>query len=198
VTRRSLRPLVRGAGSIATVGLLIAWFLVLRPTSLGGPADYVVVRGDSMVPTYATGDLVIVRAESDYKPGDVVAYRVPVGELGAGLLVIHRIVGGGPDTGFVMEGDNNPAPDPWLPRAGDIAGRAWAVVPFVGRALSILHQPAIAASAAVALLVAVGFLRIGRNRTHRSGIGTLDACRTGSAGSDSDTASSSSVAASPG
>lgn len=196
MNRRSLRPLARGAGSIATVGLLIAWFLVLRPTSLGGPADYVVVRGDSMVPTYVTGDLVIVRAEPAYQVGDVVAYHVPAGELGAGLLVIHRIVGGGPDAGFVMEGDNNPAPDPWLPRAGDIAGRAWAVVPFVGRALSILHQPAIAASTAVALLVGVGFLRIGRNRTHRSGIGTLDACSEGKVGHD--TASSSSVAASPG
>jgi signal peptidase I len=188
-------PLVRTAGSVATIVLLMGWFLVLRPTSLGGSANYVVVRGDSMLPTYVTGDLVIISDEPIYAVGDVIAYRVPAGELGAGLLVIHRIVGGSPDAGFVMEGDNNPAPDPWLPRAGDIAGRAWAVVPFVGRVMSMLHQPAIAASVAVGVLVGFGFLRGGK-RTHRAGFGTLDACNSVSASPD--TASSSSVAASPG
>lgn len=93
--------------------LLIAgsWFVALRPMSLGGPVDYLVIRGDSMLPTYETGDLVIVQSEPTYAVGEIVAYRVPAGELGAGRLVIHRLIGV-ESGGFTVQGDNNPAPDP--------------------------------------------------------------------------------------
>jgi signal peptidase len=143
----------------ATIALLIGWAVLLRPMNLGGPVSYLVIRGDSMLPAYETGDLVIVRAATSYAVGDVVAYRVPEGELGAGRLVLHRIVGGDGTAGFVMQGDNNPAPDPWTPRSGDVAGRDWARVPGIGRLIAFVHQPAAAGAIAVAVLVAVFVLR---------------------------------------
>ena len=118
VTRRSILQ------AIVLCLVLGGWALVLRPQSLGGPVVYVIVRGSSMFPTYESGDLVIVAAAATYQPGDVVAYRVPAGDIGEGHLVIHRIAGGDASSGFILEGDNNDAPDPWMPRGSDIVGSA--------------------------------------------------------------------------
>lgn len=149
---RRLRSLI---GLLAAAGILVAWVVLLRPASLGGQATWIVVRGSSMLPTYRTGDLVIVRAGSDYRVGDVVAYRVPAGEIGAGHVVIHRLTAGDPTAGFVVQGDNNGAPDPWRPRASDVVGRAWITVPGGGRLFSWIHQPAVIGGLAAALVVMV-------------------------------------------
>jgi signal peptidase I len=148
--RRHLGRILEVATALA---FATAWALTLRPTSLGGPATYVVVRGDSMLPDFHSGDLVVLHTTSAYGPGDVVGYRVPDGEVGAGHVVVHRIVGGDGDLGYTVEGDNNPAPDPWVPRSGDIAGRVWLLVPGLGRLIVLAHQPAVAGALAVSLLV---------------------------------------------
>ena len=153
------------------IAALIGWWATLAPPFVGGPASYVVIRGDSMIPSYHTGDLVIVHPAGRYGIGDVVAYRVPAGELGAGLLVIHRLVGGDGEAGYVMEGDNNPAPDPWQPKLADVAGAAWVSVPGVGRVISFLHRPAAAGALAAALVV--GWLVRRRPTPRVEGFGTL-------------------------
>jgi signal peptidase len=144
-----------------SVGLAVvaAWWLTAAPRFIGGPATYVVIRGDSMEPTYRTGDLVILRTSDAYVPGDIIGYRVPDGEVGGGRLVVHRIAGGDPEAGFVFLGDNNPAPDPWHPVGSDIAGRVWIAVPAVGRFVALLHQPAVAGALGAALIVAWLVLR---------------------------------------
>lgn len=149
-TARGALP-VRAVQIVLAFGFLVAWWLTLAPTSLGGLATYVVIRGDSMLPSLEGGDLVIVRSAGRYSVGDVVAYRVPAGELGEGQIVIHRIAGADASA-FVVQGDNNPAPDPWQVRPPDIAGTAWLRIPAVGRVLATLHQPAVAGSFAAALV----------------------------------------------
>ena len=159
------RRIGRWNGLLTPVALLAAWWVTLAPTSLGGPAVYVVIRGDSMLPAMAGGDLVIVRSGGESAVGDVVAYRVPAGELGEGRIVIHRIVGSREASGFVVQGDNNPAPDPWHPQASEIAGTAWLRIPALGRILASLHQPAVAGSLAVATVAGVLVLRWSRPPT---------------------------------
>jgi signal peptidase I len=159
--RRMARRVGRWSGFLAPLALFAAWWVALAPTSLGGSVEYVVIRGDSMLPTFEGGDLVIVRTTGAYAAGDIVAYRVPAGELGEGRIVIHRIVCGDASA-FVVQGDNNPAPDPWRPARADIAGTAWLRIPALGRVLAILHQPAIAASIAAAVAVGVLVLRWSR------------------------------------
>lgn len=144
-------------GLLAMAAVLASWFVFLRPGALGGPVSYIIVRGTSMLPTFESGDLVIARSASQYRVGDVVAYRVPAGDIGAGLFVIHRIIG--VDHGrLILRGDNNQAPDPWQPRLTDVVGGAWLTIPGLGRALALLHQPAVlaalAASGAVGIVVA--------------------------------------------
>ena len=160
------RSRLLGVGFLALVALV--WVLGLRPTSLGGGTTYVAVRGSSMQPTYATGDLVIVRTADAYGVGDVVAYRVPDGELGEGRIVIHRIIGGD-SNGFSLQGDNNDSPDPWLPSTADVVGRAWIAVPNLGRVLAYLHQPAVLAALAAAGVVMLLIARAPRVATEVSG-----------------------------
>lgn len=126
--------------ALVTAALLVAWFLILRPDSLGGPATYVMVDGHSMEPALGSGDLAVVRQQDDYRPGDVVAFRVPEGEPGEGGMVIHRIAGETPE-GFVTQGDNREAPDSWRPTADDIVGRVWFSVPRGGHFVYLLRQP---------------------------------------------------------
>jgi signal peptidase I len=154
----------RSAATVAfaavVIVLALAWTFTLRPEGLGGPADYVMVQGISMEPTFHTGDLVMVWDEGSYRKGDVVAYRVPEGDVGAGSIVIHRIVGGSARSGFVVRGDNNPVPDDWRPRPADILGKARFRIPALGRVFAFLHAPlplaSLATGIAVALLVVPG------------------------------------------
>lgn len=124
---------LRRAKAAAKIALLLltvatwAWFLL--PQSLGGRAAWVLVSGKSMLPRYHTGDLVLVRRQSSYRVGEVIAYRVPKGDPMAGLQVIHRIVGGDAVHGFVVQGDNRTAPDSWRPKPGDIVGAQLLRVP---------------------------------------------------------------------
>lgn len=136
---------LRGLPALACLALLGVWFFLLRPAALGGPASYVIVAGRSMEPGLQMHDLAIVRKQDSYGVGDVIAFRVPEGE------VIHRIVGGNADGGFLVKGDNNEEPDLWRPRPSDIEGALWLRVPAGGRALEFLAQPANAAIAAGSL-----------------------------------------------
>jgi signal peptidase len=119
------------------------------------------VRGDSMLPTYHPGDLMVVRRAASYAIGDVVAYRVPAGEVGAGLVVVHRILAGDATSGYVMQGDHNPARDPWIVPEREIVGGAWIAVPWLGAGIALLRQPVILAGLMSSLVVFLILVRPG-------------------------------------
>lgn len=156
---KNVRRLVKFA---VLAAVLAIWAVALRPQALGGPAQYIVVRGSSMLPTYQSGDLVVIGSASAYAVGDIVAYRVPSGEIGEGHIVIHRIAGGDGAHGFVVKGDNNAAVDPWSPRPADIAGKAWLVAPGLGRVIALIHQPVVAGGLAAAIMVTLILARPSR------------------------------------
>jgi signal peptidase len=130
--------------------LVLGWFAVLRPAVLGGPASYILVAGTSMEPTLQPGSLVIAERQASYAIGQVVAYRIP-DEPGKGLNVIHRIVGGSAEQGFILRGDNVPASDLWRPKGGDILGTAEVVLPGAESAIRVLRSPILVASVAAGL-----------------------------------------------
>ena len=138
-----MRPsLRRTASAVAAIAVLLVWVVALRPQRLGGTTEYLAVRGVSMLPTMHNGDLVVVERQSSYRRGEIIAYRVPRSEAGAGTQIIHRIVGGDGRRGFVTRGDNNPAPDTWWhPRTSDIIGRVWLRIPRGADLLGSLRSP---------------------------------------------------------
>ena len=137
----SRRSWIRRGGEIAAFVALASALFVTWPQSLGGRVAYVMVSGHSMEPTMHLGDLVILRAQSAYHVGEIVAYHVPAGEVGAGATVIHRIVGGNARTGFTTRGDHNTYTDPWHPHTTDIVGTRWTLVPGAGNTFARLRGP---------------------------------------------------------
>src|SRR6476659_4564961 len=136
----SMRQGLRTSGWLLLLALLalLAW---AWPQSFGGHVAYVRVDGQSMNPTFAMGDLAVVRRQSSYRVGDAVAYRIPAGEFGAGAIVIPRLVAGHGTTGFVTKGDNKPLRDEWHPRSSDIVGRVRYDIPGAGAELAQLTRP---------------------------------------------------------
>lgn len=125
---------------LAAVGL---WFGL--PQTLGGRADWVLVSGTSMLPRFHTGDLVLVERRSSYHVGEVVAYRIRKGEIGAGHVVIHRIIGGNGRTGWTLQGDNRTAPDLWHPTNRDVLGAKTLRIPDAWFVLRVFHMPVLLA-----------------------------------------------------
>jgi len=147
--RAVLRPRLPQAKTIglvaAQIAIVAALFWFCLPQGLGGRAGWVLVSGTSMLPHLHTGDLVLVEHQSSYHVGEVVAYRVPDGEVGAGHFVIHRIVGGNGRTGWRMQGDNRTAPDLWHPTNHDVVGVKQLRIPDAWFVLRVLHMPVLLA-----------------------------------------------------
>ena len=140
--------------ALAVLVLAGVWYVTLAPTVLGGSTSYILVSGHSMEPLLHTGDLAIVRRQSSYAKGDVIAYRADPG----GGQVIHRIVGWNDTTGFSTKGDNRTEPDMWTPRPSDVIGRMWVHVPAVGTWVARLRQPQVL-GILVGLMVASSLFR---------------------------------------
>jgi signal peptidase I len=142
--RRLEQPLAsvnKAAGIAISILVVLFWAHYLRPQTLGGNAGYVLVSGQSMEPRYHTGDLVLVLKQKSYRPGELIAYRVPKGDPMAGAQVIHRIVGGDAKHGFIVRGDNRTAPDVWRPKPGDIIGSKALRIPDAIVVLQYLRSP---------------------------------------------------------
>jgi len=141
----AFRPRIPHAKALAFIAAQLAlvaamlWFC--WPQSLGGRSGWVMVSGTSMLPRLHTGDLVLVEHRSSYQVGEVVAYRVPKGQVGGGHVVIHRIIGGNGKTGWTMKGDNRTAPDLWHPTNGDVIGSKTLRIPDAWLVLRFLHTP---------------------------------------------------------
>ena len=116
------------AAQLALVAAML-WFC--WPQGLGGRSGWVMVSGTSMLPRLHTGDLVLVEHRSSYHVGEVVAYRVPRGQIGAGHVVIHRIVGGNGRTGWRVN--------------RDVTGSKLLRIPHAWFVLRLLHMPVLLA-----------------------------------------------------
>lgn len=129
-----------------TIQHMSIWKLAKR-IALAGVAIVVVsfifyphayITTPSMYPTIKPGAMVFIKAESNYKVGDVVEFH------GNGLLWIHRIVAIKPNGQIVTKGDNPQSKiDVFVPprTIHNIVGKVVLVVPFLGFPQVILNSP---------------------------------------------------------
>jgi signal peptidase I len=140
----------------AAVGclVLVALSVPLWPQALGGSTSYVVPRGASMEPKLSDGDLALVRSQSAYGVGDVVAYR----NTALHRVVVHRIVA--IDNGvYTFKGDANSFQDPQPVRRSQLVGKLSVGIPWLGGLLLWLTSPI------NALLLAAVITLVVRDRT---------------------------------
>lgn len=135
---------------LIALGLATVW-----PHALGGKIEWVVVSGQSMEPTFHTGDLVIVADTGSWQIGDTVLYAVasPSGN-GPGYNVIHRLVAGNAQDGWSAQGDNKPRPDPWVIKDSAIQGEEVFMIPQVGNLITRFRTGPFLALLAGALVTA--------------------------------------------
>lgn len=167
---RRLHPLAVGA--VLGAVLLVAWWLA-APHSVGGPMSYLVVRGSSMVPTFGPDDLVVVRRDPPYEPGDVVAYRTPdsVDTSGGGVsggdagrpIIVHRVVAVDGDR-LVLRGDANDLDDALRPTPDDVLGRHVATLPGAGAVVGGRRGVVVAAAVVAVGLAGWGTVMAGGRR----------------------------------
>lgn len=128
---------------LSFLGNLALWVVIafnayfLWPATLGGATTFVIVSGHSMEPTYHTGDLVVAR-KGEPAIGDIIVYS-PAGYGNA--KVVHQIIDGDAENGWVVKGVNNSWIDPWTPKGDEVVGIVTVALPSFGRFAGFLISP---------------------------------------------------------
>ena len=94
-----------------------------------------IVRSGSMQPSIDIGSVVIVRPNTSYKAGDVVAFR---SAKNSKTTITHRVssVENGPSgLYYKTKGDANSTIDGWEVKPSQLIGKMFVVVPYVGKLL---------------------------------------------------------------
>ncbi|MEM1526382.1 MAG: signal peptidase I [Ignisphaera sp.] len=100
---------------------------------LNGVLPLVIISG-SMRPLYDVGDIVFVKVGEQVKLNDVVAYK-----LSNGLVVVHRIIEVRYQ-GYILKGDANPDPDPYIVKKEQIIGKIIGAIPRIGWIAIVLRE----------------------------------------------------------
>lgn len=146
--------------ALASLLVVVFWYITLRPTLLGGPATYLMITGISMEPTFNNGDLVVVVERAQYAAGDIIAYSID-DYFFTERYVIHRIVGETPDGGFLTQGDNRDDIDAWTPKPEQVIGSALVRVPRAGVLVAYLQEEPWRLAAAAGGVMALSMLPLG-------------------------------------
>ena len=89
---------------VSAVGSLIA----KKPMLLSA------VRSNSMFPLFQRGDMIFIRqitGKTKVKVGDIIVFKAEEGSLKPKGWIVHRIVGGNPQQGYITKGDANERTD---------------------------------------------------------------------------------------
>jgi signal peptidase I len=174
--RRSAVPaaLLRGLDLLARAALLVACLALVGLGLLPRAGWYrpVTVLSGSMRPTFSPGDVVVVTPEPlrDVRVGQVISYRIPVGDHHVQTHRVMKIVRRGAHPLVRTKGDANNTADPWTARLdGTTAWRVRAVVPKLGWAIYSLRSPLahrLTVLLAPLLLALLGLLQIWRRPEH--------------------------------
>ena len=92
----------------------------------------VAVESNSMVPTFARGDILIIKGTTpdELKQGDTIVFTVP----GKPVPIVHRVVAKNPDGTVQTKGDANAGQHPWETRINpdQIKGKEVLILPLLG------------------------------------------------------------------
>ncbi len=133
---------------LASIPLII----FLWPEALGGETQFLLVQGQSMMPTIEPGSFVILKEKEKYEIDDIVGYSTAVDGPFSGRNIVHRIMDER-KAGFIIKGDNNPKNDPGIVSPDDIFGEVIFFTPFAGYLLIFIRNPLVMGVLAVAVMM---------------------------------------------
>lgn len=118
--------------------VVLTIMLTFSLLSFAGIVKARIVLTQSMQPTINAGDVVLSLNPDRMPPeiGDVVTYTARRFDGSSVASFTHRIISGDSENGFVMKGDNNPAPDTQKPKLSDITGVVFFTIPLIGKLLT--------------------------------------------------------------
>ena len=122
------------AALLSLAVLLAGMFL---PASIGYQIR--MVTSGSMEPTIHLGSVVLVHPQERYGVGDIITF-----ERSGEEATTHRIVSDEIASGvmqYTVRGDANDANDSRPVKAGEVLGRVWLTVPYLGYILNFLREP---------------------------------------------------------
>ena len=178
IRRSAAQALLRSLDLLARGGLLLALLVLVGLAVLPRAGWYrpVTVLSGSMKPAFSPGDMVVVTAEplTDVRVGQVITYRIPIGDHHLQTHRVVKIVRGGPHPVVRTKGDANTAPDPWTAKLhGTTAWRVRAVLPKLGWAVFWLRSPLVhnlTVLLAPLLLAVLGVAQIWRRPDQAEGL----------------------------
>jgi signal peptidase len=130
---RTLGKFTSVAGYIGAIILL-----AFSALSFSGSVKARIVLTGSMEPAISAGDVIITTPITRKAPqiDDVIAYQAKRFNGENVAVFSHRIIDGDIENGFIVKGDANKSPDPQKPKAEDILGVVFFVIPFIGNLLT--------------------------------------------------------------
>ncbi len=138
----------------AVIILLIVIFLLflvfLWPSNFGGDTSFLIVYGQSMLPTIQPGSMVIIKKQPTYQIDDIVSYTIQQGPLTKNI--VHRIISD-TELGFVIKGDNNPDRDQGFYKVEHINGKVIFSTPYIGDILLLFRNPIFMVASSVIVFV---------------------------------------------
>jgi signal peptidase len=118
--------------------ILSATLISFSVLSASGFVKARIVLTGSMEPMISPGDLVLLAPTPRTQPklGDVVSYTARRFSGESVGVFTHRIIGGDPVNGWLVKGDANPSPDVQKPKADDVSGVVFLVIPWIGKLMA--------------------------------------------------------------
>jgi signal peptidase I len=116
-----------------------------------------------MKPSFSPGDIVVVTPEPlrDVRVGQVISYRIPVGDHHVQTHRVIKIARGGAHPLVRTKGDANKAADPWTAELhGTTAWRVRAVLPKLGWAVFWFRSPLVHDLTVLFAPLLLGFLGV--------------------------------------
>lgn len=136
--------------------VLIPFAVYFWPSALGGTTGFLIVQGQSMLPTILPGSLVIIKEADRYNLDEIVAYDE--GKDFGHKTVVHRIIEITDENSFLIKGDNNPRPDLGHPTQDQILGKVIFSTPYVGDVIGMLRNP-------IVLIIAAAIIAVVQNQS---------------------------------
>lgn len=154
--------------SVPIMALLLIVSYFLAAALLGTTPPFSVVSGQSMRPTFAPGDLVVIEgvAAGDLEVGDVISIVPPIREQeekGLPDEIVHRIIEVVDTDGqrsFLTKGDNNPGEDAFITFPSNVRGEVVARAPALGFPLLFFRSEQGRVLAIAAGLALIGYFVI--------------------------------------